>query len=118
MRKEYTKNGDNTPGFTSDGTRTDTVSVILDGTEVALPKGVSVAAGLLGVGEMISRISPSSKKPCSPHCLMGVCYECMMEINGVQRQACLTDPEDGMTINRRLNSDKDEVAKAEEGAKA
>ncbi|HCY83520.1 MAG TPA: NAD(FAD)-dependent dehydrogenase [Desulfobacteraceae bacterium] len=104
MRKEYTTTGGSTPGFTSDDTRTETVFVILDGTAVALPKDVSVAAGLLGIGEMISRISPSSQKPCSPHCLMGVCYECMMEINGVQRQACLTDPEEGMVINRRLNS--------------
>ncbi len=81
-----------------------TVSVILDGRSVSLPEGMSVAAGLLGIGEIISRISPSSHKPCSPHCLMGVCYECLMEIDGVKRQACMTDVREGMVINRHLRT--------------
>lgn len=87
-----------------------TVPVVLDGQTVSLPAGMSVAAGLLGIGEIISRISPSSKKPCSPHCLMGVCYECLMEINGVKRQACMTEVEEGMEINRYLHTEKGEDA--------
>lgn len=76
------------------------VAVVLDGEKKHLPVGVSVAAGLLAIGELVSRISPSSHKPCSPNCLMGVCYECLMEINGMQRQACLVEAQDGMVINR------------------
>ena len=87
----------------------DTVTVTLDGKPVSLPSGLSVAAALFGIGEMISRISPTSHKPCSPHCLMGVCFECMMEIDGVQRQACLTEVKHGMVINRHLNGNKGEV---------
>lgn len=87
----------------------DTVTVTLDGQSVSLPSGMSVAAALFGIGETISRISPTSHKPCSPHCLMGVCFECMLEIDGVQRQACLTEVIDGMVINRHLNGDKGEV---------
>ena len=37
------------------------VTVILDGRERTLPGGVSVAAGLLAIGEIISRISPASQ---------------------------------------------------------
>ena len=85
-----------------------TVSVVLDGHTVSLPTGMSVAAGLLGIGEIISRISPSSHKPCAPHCLMGVCHECLMEINGVQRQACMTEPAEGMVIKRRLDEKMEE----------
>ncbi len=81
------------------------IPITLDGQSVSLPCGMTVAAALLSVGEMISRISPSSHKPCSPHCLMGVCYECLMEINGIKRQACLTKIEEGMVINRHLDSD-------------
>lgn len=81
-----------------------TVKVVLDGRSVSLPEGMSVAAGLLGIGEIISRISPSSHKPCSPHCLMGVCYECLMEIDGIKRQACMTDVREGMVINRYLRA--------------
>ena len=91
--------------FRSDSKK-DTVEVSLDGRSVELPLGVSVAAALLEVGEIISRTSPTSGKPCSPHCLMGVCFECMMEIDGVQRQACMTQVKEGMSINRRLEKEK------------
>ncbi|MGW8195674.1 MAG: (2Fe-2S)-binding protein [Desulforhopalus sp.] len=78
------------------------VNVMLDGKKTTLPGGISVAAGLLAIGEIISRISPSTKKPCSPHCLMGVCFECLMEIDGVQQQACVVEVQEGLVINRRL----------------
>ncbi len=95
--------------FKHDNTHTaHTVSVVLDGRAVSLPEGVSVAAGLLSIGEIVSRISPSSQKKCAPHCLMGVCYECLMEIDGIKRQACMTDPREGMVINRGLSEKKGE----------
>ncbi len=84
------------------------VSVTLDGEMRKIPAGVSVAAALLSVGEIISRISPSSHKPCSPHCLMGVCYECLMEIDGVQKQACVVEVKEGLVINRRLDDEEGE----------
>ncbi len=84
----------------------DMVEVALDGRSVSLSSGVSVAAALLEAGELISRKSPTSGKPCSPHCLMGVCFECMMEIDGVQRQACMTPVKKGMNINRCLEEEK------------
>lgn len=79
-----------------------TVRVTLDGHPADLPEGTSVAAALLGVGELTSRRSPSSGRKCGPHCLMGVCYECLMEIDGVKRQACMTPVAEGMVINRLL----------------
>lgn len=79
------------------------VEVILDGQPTSLPAEMNIAAALLAVGQIISKISPTSHKPCSPHCLMGVCYECLMEIDGVQRQACMTPVREGMIINRNLN---------------
>ena len=84
------------------------VTVTLDGEKREIPAGLSVAAALFSVGEIISRISPSSQKPCSPHCLMGVCYECLMEIDGVQRQACVVEVKEGLVINRRLNETEGE----------
>lgn len=85
------------------------VSVLLDGQTVSLPGEMSVAAALLACGKIISRRSPSSGKPCSPHCLMGVCYECLMEIDGYQRQACMTEIHEGMVINRHLGHEKEVV---------
>lgn len=85
----------------------ETATITLDGKPVEVAAGMSVAAALLGIGEILSRQSPSSKKACSPHCLMGVCYECLMEIDGVNRQACMTEVQDGMVINRFLSPEED-----------
>lgn len=84
-----------------------TVSVQLDGQLVSLPGEMSVAAALLATGQLVSRLSPSSGRPCAPHCLMGVCYECLMEIDGCQRQACMTEVREGMEINRHLNGSEE-----------
>ncbi|MEE4242200.1 MAG: (2Fe-2S)-binding protein [Desulfopila sp.] len=84
------------------------VSVTLDGQTLKIPAGMSVTAALLAIGKTVSRISPSSHKPCSPHCLMGVCFECLMEIDGIQRQGCLVEVQEGLIINRRLNADEGE----------
>ncbi|MCP3891591.1 MAG: (2Fe-2S)-binding protein [Desulfobulbaceae bacterium] len=99
--------------FKYDSTTTETVEIVLDGAKVEVPGDMNVAAALLAIGKITSRISPTSKKPCSPHCLMGVCFECLMEIDGVRRQACMTTVKGGMVINRYL--EKAEVEGAEGG---
>ncbi len=45
---------------------------------------------------------------------MGVCCECMMEIDGVKRQACMTTPKPGMVINRGLSEKNDNPADTDE----
>lgn len=82
-----------------------TVEITLDGQSVAVPAEVNVAAALLAVGKITARISPASKMPCAPHCLMGVCFECLMEIDGIRRQACMTTVREGMVINRNVGED-------------
>ena len=79
-----------------------TVEITLDGQSAAVPAEVNVAAALLAIGKITARISPASKKPCAPHCLMGVCFECLMEIDGIRRQACMTTVREGMVINRKV----------------
>jgi len=91
--------------FKHDSPTSSSVEVILDGKATSVPAEMNVAASLLAIGKIVSKISPTSKKPCSPHCLMGVCFECLMEIDGVQRQACMTAVRDGMTINRILGEE-------------
>ncbi len=92
--------------FKHDSPTSTSVEVILDGKPTSFPAEVNVAAALLAIGKIVSKISPTSKKPCSPHCLMGVCFECLMEIDGVQRQACMTAVRDGMIINRNLEKEE------------
>lgn len=94
--------------FKHDASAYTSVDVILDGQQTSVPAEINVAAALFSIGKITSRISPTSKKPCSPHCLMGVCFECLMEIDGVRRQACMTTVKEGMVINRNLSEDKGE----------
>lgn len=76
-----------------------TVTLSVEGRPVAARTGESVAAALLAAGIITTRTTPVSGAPRSPFCLMGVCFDCLMEIDGVpNRQACMTTVRDGMTV--------------------
>ncbi len=73
-----------------------------EGRDIAAWPGDSVAAALLAAGETSFRESPISGAPRAPYCMMGVCFECVMEIDGVgNRQACLTPVAPGMRVRRQ-----------------
>lgn len=82
-------------------TQTDeTVSIQFDGQNLQVAKGISVAAALLSHGVNQFRTSVVGGTPRAPYCMMGVCFECLVTIDGVQnRQSCLTEVCDGMVIN-------------------
>jgi D-hydroxyproline dehydrogenase subunit gamma len=78
------------------------VTVIIDGQSIAVPSGETVAAAVLVSGISHTRTTPVSDTPRAPFCLMGVCYECLMVINGQANQrACREVVEEGMTIERQ-----------------
>jgi len=67
--------------------------------QVAFRAGDSVAAALLAAGVGTTRLNPADGSPRAPYCMMGVCFECLMVIDGVaSRQACLTAARDGMIV--------------------
>jgi predicted molibdopterin-dependent oxidoreductase YjgC len=75
------------------------VSVTVDGKPVAVPAGASVAAALLLAGAVASRSNPVSHAPRAPYCMMGVCFECLVEVDGIpDRQACMIAAVEGMRI--------------------
>jgi D-hydroxyproline dehydrogenase subunit gamma len=75
------------------------VSLSVDGAPVTASAGDSVAAALLAAGILACRTTPVSGAPRAPYCMMGVCFECLVTIDGVgSRQACLTRVRDGMRI--------------------
>lgn len=77
------------------------VVVDVDGDPVPVPAGSSVAAALLLAGAIPNRRSAVSGAPRAPYCMMGVCFECLVEIDGVpERQACLVTAVDGMSVRR------------------
>ena len=75
------------------------VSVSVDGKPVTVPAGASVAAALLLADAIPTRASPVSRSPRAPYCMMGVCFECLVTIDGVgNRQGCLIRVRDGMAV--------------------
>lgn len=70
-----------------------------DGRELAGRAGDTLAAALLANGVVQCRESAVSGAPRGPFCLMGVCFECLVEIDGAaNRQACLVPLAEGMAV--------------------
>lgn len=65
------------------------VTLRIDGVTLVTEAGISIAAALARVGLAASRQSVSGM-PRGVFCGMGVCFECRVRVNGVERLACLT----------------------------
>ena len=75
------------------------VTVAVDGLSVSARAGDSVAAALLAGGIWAFRTTGVSGSARGPYCMMGVCFDCLVVIDGVgSRQACLVQVRDGMRI--------------------
>jgi D-hydroxyproline dehydrogenase subunit gamma len=82
-----------------------TVTFFFDGSPLTVPEGTSVAAALLLNGAGAFRTTPVSSAPRAPYCMMGVCFDCLLEIDGVpSQQACLTAVRDGMDVRRQFGA--------------
>ena len=68
-----------------------------------MPAGITVAAAVMAYsGENYIRRSPVTGEKRAPFCFMGVCHECLMEIDGMpDQQACIIEVKNGMTIKRQ-----------------
>ena len=76
------------------------VNVCFDGTVFKLPDGMNLAAALMSAGVTVIRHTPVSNSPRGPYCMMGACYDCLVEIDGSTQQACMTNVREGLVINR------------------
>ncbi|OGA40366.1 MAG: sarcosine oxidase subunit alpha [Betaproteobacteria bacterium RIFCSPLOWO2_12_FULL_62_13] len=86
----------------------DSVTVVVDGAAVRVPASFTAAAAVLFNGS-IARTTPVSGSPRAPYCMMGVCFDCLMEIDGVpNRQGCLVPVAEGMRINPQRGARKAE----------
>ncbi|MFO1085557.1 MAG: (2Fe-2S)-binding protein [Reyranellaceae bacterium] len=79
------------------------VAIIVDGKPVAARSGDTVAAALLAAGIGHCRTTPVTGAPRAPYCMMGVCFDCLVTIDGVgSRQACLVPVHAGMAVETQL----------------
>ncbi len=64
-------------------------------------RGDSVAAALLAAGQLHFRSTAVSGACRGPFCMMGTCFECLLEIDGkANRQGCLAEVCEGMSVRR------------------
>ncbi|PSS59736.1 sarcosine oxidase subunit alpha [Ensifer sp. NM-2] len=76
-----------------------TITVFLDGRPLSARAGETIAACLLRAGVPHFRTTPVSGARRLPFCMIGHCYDCLIEIEGVgSRQACLVYVENGMRL--------------------
>jgi predicted molibdopterin-dependent oxidoreductase YjgC len=88
--------------FRPDGHYPPDVELEFEGRTIAVPAGISVAAALLMNGVTHCRETPVSATPRAPYCMMGVCFDCLVEIDGIPAlQACLIAVRDGMVVRRQ-----------------
>ncbi len=76
------------------------IEVFVDGTPVTVPRGASAAAAVLVTDARAIRVTPVGGSPRLPYCMMGICFDCLAEIDGVpNRQACMVPVSPGMRID-------------------
>jgi predicted molibdopterin-dependent oxidoreductase YjgC len=72
-------------------------TIVWDGRDVRARAGESLAAALLAAGVLSFRETPVSGTARGPLCLMGACFDCLVEVEGVPNvQACMTPVRDGL----------------------
>lgn len=78
------------------------VTITFEGEKLQVPAGETVLASVMAAGMGHNRTSPISGGHRAGYCQMGVCFECLMEIDGIpNQQACAIPVHDGMVVNRQ-----------------
>lgn len=78
-----------------------TVSITFEGQTIEAERGETIAAALFAAGISGFRRSPDDGSQRGPYCMIGNCFDCMVEIKGIGgRQACRERVRDGLEIAR------------------
>jgi D-hydroxyproline dehydrogenase subunit gamma len=81
------------------------VAVVVEDRLVHVPAGASAAAAMLAAGYRSIRETPVSGSARAPYCMMGVCFDCLAEVDGVpNRQSCMVEVRAGMQIRRQTRA--------------
>ena len=84
-------------------TESSQIEVSINGVIHHISPGVSVAGALLMLSPF-ARITATSGRLRGPYCMMGVCFECLVTIDGIpNRRACMATVKQGMCIETQCN---------------
>jgi predicted molibdopterin-dependent oxidoreductase YjgC len=76
------------------------VTLQVQGRPITAREGDTLAMALLNAGVVQFRQTPVSGQPRGPLCLMGVCFDCLVEVNGRHNvQSCMVEVADGMQVS-------------------
>src|ERR1700731_4403617 len=82
-----------------------TIAVEVEGRSILVPPGASAAAAVLLASLASIRDTPVGGSQRAPYCMMGVCFDCLAEIDDVpNRQSCVVEVRDGMRICRQIGA--------------
>ena len=77
----------------------DPITFTFNGCPVTAAAGASIASALLEAGHPAFRSSAVSGESRGPFCMMGACFECLVNVDGFDnRQACLIAARDGLDV--------------------
>jgi hypothetical protein len=81
------------------------IAVIVEGRTAQVPLGASAAAAVLVAGFRNIRETPVEGRERGPYCMMGICFDCLAEIDGMpNRQSCMVEARPGMRIRRQIRA--------------
>ncbi len=88
------------PGFRLKAVTPDTpsVAVTFNDETMLLPEGANLAAALLAAGIEGFRQTPFQGVARAPFCMMGICFDCLLEVDGVAQQSCMMEVRAGLKI--------------------
>ncbi len=75
------------------------VDVIVDGQPLLAYEGETLAAALLAAGRRTFRHTVPGGHPRGVFCGIGVCFDCLVTVDGNQIRACVTPVRDGMQVS-------------------
>ena len=76
-----------------------TITIHVQGLAVQVGEGTPLAAALLAAGVVPFRATAVSGAPRAPLCMMGVCFECLVDVDGRRNvQSCMVEVREGMRV--------------------
>ena len=75
------------------------ITLLVNGRPVQAFGGQTIAAALLAAGHQTLRFTRRAGKPRGLFCAMGICYDCVVTVNGETGvRACMRRVEEGMQV--------------------
>ncbi|WP_331724407.1 (2Fe-2S)-binding protein (plasmid) [Streptomyces longwoodensis] len=81
--------------------------IVVDGEPLPFTEGQTIAAALVAAGRVAWRTTRINQRPRGVFCGIGVCFDCLVTIDGIGGQrACLVPTRPDMTVTTEEDDDE------------